>query len=184
MDELHIGRKILQYRKEKGLNIRQLAEMADVTPSLLSQIERGLANPSIQTLKMIAHVLDVQLFHFFLGQTSTEELIVKSDKRKKIIFPENELLSYELLSPDLSGAIEMALMKLMPGSHSSERPLQHKGEETSFILEGKVLLHMNGEVILLNQGDSVRIPSLAKHRWENPFHDRVVVVFAVSPPSF
>ena len=39
---------------EKGLTSKQLANMAEITPSMLSQIERGSANPSIQTLKVLA----------------------------------------------------------------------------------------------------------------------------------
>ena len=46
MSDINIGEKIAQYRKRKGLSIRELAKLANVTPSLLSQIERGLANPS------------------------------------------------------------------------------------------------------------------------------------------
>ena len=40
--------------------------MADITPSMLSQIERGSANPSIQTLKVLAKALDVPTFSFYL----------------------------------------------------------------------------------------------------------------------
>ena len=39
--------------------------MADITPSMLSQIERA-ANPSIQTLKVLAKALDVPTFSFYL----------------------------------------------------------------------------------------------------------------------
>ena len=38
MSDINIGEKITQYRKSKGLSIRELAKLANVTPSLLSQI--------------------------------------------------------------------------------------------------------------------------------------------------
>ena len=53
MSDINIGEKITQYRKSKGLSIRELAKLADVTPSLLSQIERGLANPSVNSLNFL-----------------------------------------------------------------------------------------------------------------------------------
>lgn len=56
--------------------------MADITPSMLSQIERGSANPSIQTLKVLAKALDVPTFSFLLEDTNTDDLIVRSHKRK------------------------------------------------------------------------------------------------------
>lgn len=51
MENIDIGKKVEKYRKAKGLSSRELAKLAEITPSMLSQIERGLANPSIQTLK-------------------------------------------------------------------------------------------------------------------------------------
>ena len=68
MSDLNIGEKIAQYRKSKDLSIRELAKMADVTPSLLSQIERGLANPSVNSLKSIANALNAPLFTFFTSE--------------------------------------------------------------------------------------------------------------------
>ncbi|MEI2393383.1 helix-turn-helix transcriptional regulator, partial [Priestia megaterium] len=52
---------------------------------MLSQIERGLANPSIQTLKVLAKNLDIPTFMFFLEETNTSDLVVREDQRKKMI---------------------------------------------------------------------------------------------------
>jgi transcriptional regulator with XRE-family HTH domain len=184
MDDINIGRKILEYRKSKNLSIRELAELAQVTPSLLSQIERGLANPSINTLKIIARILDAPLFTFFTESKDTDELVVREDKRKKMIFPENNNLSYELLSPNLQGALEFLLMDLTPNSQSSEELMSHEGEEAAYIIEGKVDLYLADEVITLNRGDSVKILPHMKHKWKNKYDENVKVVFAITPPSF
>ena len=184
MDDINIGEKILQYRKIKNLSIRDLAKLAGVTSSLLSQIERGLANPSLNTLKTIAKTLEVPLFTFFVAPVNTKELVIRSDKRKKMMFPDSESAVYELLSPDLSGSIEFALMKLAPLSHSSRELMEHEGEEAAFVLEGKIKLYLEDEVIILNLGDSVRIPGGTKHKWENPYDKNTSIVFAVTPPSF
>lgn len=67
MENIDIGKKNWKQRKEKGLTSKELAKMADITPSMLSQIERGSANPSIQTLKSTqAKALDVPTFSFYL----------------------------------------------------------------------------------------------------------------------
>ncbi|WP_411682238.1 helix-turn-helix domain-containing protein [Clostridium thailandense] len=184
MDEINIGGKILQYRKMKNLSIRDLAKLTDVTPSLLSQIERGLANPSLNTLKTIAKALEVPLFTFFVTPVNTKELVIRSDKRKKMMLPDSESVVYELLSPDLSGSIEFALMRLVPLSHSSKELMEHEGEEAAFVLEGKIKLYLGDDIIILNMGDSVRIPRGTKHKWENPYDTNTSIVFAVTPPSF
>ncbi|TKJ02654.1 helix-turn-helix transcriptional regulator, partial [Bacillus cereus] len=83
MENIDIGKKIEKQRKEKSLTSKELAKMANITPSMLSQIERGSANPSIQTLKVLAKALDVPTFSFLLEDTNTDDLIVRSHKRKK-----------------------------------------------------------------------------------------------------
>lgn len=184
MDDINIGEKILEYRKAKNLTIRDLAKLADVTPSLLSQIERGLANPSLNTLKTIAKSLGVPLFTFFSTPVKTKELVIRADKRKKMILPDSENVIYELLSPDLNGSIEFALMKLTPHSHSSKELMEHEGEEAAFVLEGKIKLYLDDNITILNNGDSVRIPGGTKHKWENPYDVDTSIIFAITPPSF
>ena len=110
MSDINIGEKITQYRKSKGLSIRELAKLADVTPSLLSQIERGLANPSVNSLKAIANALSTPLFTFFTSEVVKEDLIVRGNNRKKVILPGEDNVIYEMLTPGLGDNLEFAIM--------------------------------------------------------------------------
>lgn len=101
-----------------------------------------------------------------------------------MVLPESENVVYELLSPDLNGSIEFALMKLTPHSHSSKELMEHEGEEASFVLDGKIKLYLNNNVIILSSGDSVRIPGGTKHKWEKPYDTDTSIIFAITPPSF
>ena len=73
----------LGHLERAGLTSKRLAELADITPSMLSQIEKGITNPSLQTLKLISVALNIPLFNFFLEDTNTEELVVRANQRKK-----------------------------------------------------------------------------------------------------
>jgi len=181
MENIDIGKKVQKYRTSKGLSSRELAKMAEVTPSMLSQIERGLANPSIQTLKVLAKVLDVPTFSFLVEEINAEDLVVRSNNRKKIVV---ENLSYELLSPDFTGTLATAIMNFPPNTSSSEKPLEHKGEEVAFVLEGKIKVFLDEDEYILETGDSVKIPAYMKHKWENNFNKNAVILFSVTPPSF
>ncbi|OAH57945.1 MULTISPECIES: XRE family transcriptional regulator [Bacillaceae] len=181
MENIDIGKKVEKYRKARGLSNRELAKLAEITPSMLSQIERGLANPSIQTLKVLAKTLNVPTFSFLLEETNTEDLIVRSSKRKKMII---DNLSYELLSPDFTGNLATAIMNVPSNTSSSEKLLEHRGEEVAFILEGKIKVYLGEVEYLLEAGDSVKIPANLKHKWENNFSQNAVVLFSVTPPAF
>lgn len=184
MSEVDISRNISEYRKRKEMTIKELASLAGVTPSLLSQIEKGTANPSINTIKQISSALDVPLFNFFISDVSTESLVVRKDNRKKIMFAEDDSFAYELLTPDLKGEIEFMLMKIPAKESSSKDQFGHKGEEVAYIMKGNVRLYLMNSVLDLSCGDSVKIPPHSKHKWENMSEDDCEVIFAVTPPSF
>lgn len=59
-----VGQKIRNIRKEKGLTIEELAQKIEVSQSMVSQIERGQANPSLDTLWKVSHVLGTPIFSF------------------------------------------------------------------------------------------------------------------------
>lgn len=63
---IDIGKKIRDLRKDKNLNISDLAEIAGVSPGLISQIERNIVTPSIVSLWKIAQALDVSVGDFLM----------------------------------------------------------------------------------------------------------------------
>ncbi|WP_217563025.1 cupin domain-containing protein [Paenibacillus sp. GbtcB18] len=181
MENIDIGKKVEKYRKAKDFSIRELAKLAEITPSMLSQIERGLANPSIQTLKVLAKTLEVPTFSFFMEETNTDDLVVRSNNRKKMVM---DNISYELVSPDCTGNLATAIMNLPPNTASSEKQMEHKGEEVAFVLEGKIKVFLDDEEYVLEPGDSVKIPAQMKHKWENNFNEHAAILFSVTPPAF
>jgi DNA-binding XRE family transcriptional regulator/quercetin dioxygenase-like cupin family protein len=60
-----IGRRLAAHRNRRGMRVAELAREVGVTPSLISQIERGLSRPSVSTLFAIAQALDVPVDAFF-----------------------------------------------------------------------------------------------------------------------
>src|SRR5438477_10085011 len=63
-----LGERIKSLRLERDLQQRQLAEKADLTPSMVSQIESGRLTPSLHTLGRIAAALGVPIATLFDGQ--------------------------------------------------------------------------------------------------------------------
>lgn len=179
MNDLNIGEKIAQYRKSRDLSIRDLAKLAEVTPSLLSQIERGLANPSVNSLKSIANALNAPLFTFFTSEVVKEDLIIRGNNRKKVILPGADNVIYEMLSPVVNDNLEFAIMDLSPNSSSCTDYIYHNGYEIAYILEGEATLYLDNEKFQLKKEDSVKVPVGMKHRWENNSEVNTKVIFAV-----
>ncbi|MGL4970953.1 MAG: helix-turn-helix domain-containing protein, partial [Cetobacterium sp.] len=72
---MSIGERIKKSRNEKGLSLRELATMVELSASFLSQIEQGKASPSIENLKKIANSLDVRVSYLI----EDEEIKKNSD---------------------------------------------------------------------------------------------------------
>ncbi|OUQ15744.1 MerR family transcriptional regulator [Lachnoclostridium sp. An14] len=183
MQDINIGAKVQEFRTQKKISLRQLAGKAGMTPSMLSQIENNVVNPSINTLKEIARALEVPMFKFFQDDSLPEKMIVRDGQRKIIGNPGQEVF-YQLLTPDTSGAIEFCLMEIPPHSESANQPHEHEGEEVAYVIEGKVKIIVGSREEWLNTGDSIRIPALSPHKWVNEDEISVQVVFAVTPPGF
>jgi len=183
MSELKIGEIIQKIRKDKNLTLKDLAEQVNITSSMLSQIERDLANPSLNTVRAISQALDVPLFKFFMEQEDSkiEDFIVRSDNRMQIIL---DGTNYQLLTPTLNTTIEFMMLSLDPGSITVTNPTSHNGEEVAFVIEGPIELNLDSNTYTLNTGDSVKIPPNTRHNWANNGDVTTTIVFAVTPPQF
>src|SRR3954452_4675921 len=60
-----LGARLKELRQQAGLSLRELARQADVSPSLVSQIENGKSRPSVSTLYTFARLLNVQVDELF-----------------------------------------------------------------------------------------------------------------------
>lgn len=183
MEEINIGAKVQEFRKARGMSLRELAAKVSLSPSMLSQVENNSVNPSINTLKNIAEALQVPLFKFFKDEPLKDKLIVRKGQYK-IIGKEGEEVLYKLLTPDVSGMIEFFLMEIPAGVASADVPHEHTGEEVSFVISGETDIYLSGEIYHLREGDGIKIPPFSPHRWINRSEKTVKVIFAVSPPSF
>src|SRR5476649_2313211 len=60
-----IGEKLRTIRQDRHISLRELAKSAEMSASMLSQIETGKAYPSVRSLYNIAAALDVPVDYFF-----------------------------------------------------------------------------------------------------------------------
>jgi transcriptional regulator with XRE-family HTH domain len=70
---LHIGEKLRTARLRQNMSLRELAEKAEVSASLLSQIENGKANPSVRSIYSIAAALSLPVDYFFPEDDNSEQ---------------------------------------------------------------------------------------------------------------
>ena len=138
-----LGQTVLSYRKKNNMTIREFADYAGISTSLISQIERGHANPSLNVLELIAKALNVPLFTLLL----TISIQIRSflRKRSKKVYRENnDHIVYDVLTPDFMKArIEMLMMDLNKRANTTESHYSHEDkEEIAVIMKGEVYVEL------------------------------------------
>jgi len=193
-EAVELGQKIRELRQARRMTAAALARSVGVSQSLISQVERGLATPSITTLRGIARELHVPMSALFLGphDASADEtdrygrqLVVRRGHRKHTPASANGV-DFQLLSPDVHRAIEFLEITIQPGHTSPPEPgayVTHEGEECHLCLSGTVTFYIDGQRFILNAGDSIYFDCTLPHRSENNSDVPVVLVAATTPPN-
>ena len=117
---MELGHRIRARRQELGLSLRELAGRVGLTASFLSQIDRDLASPSIESLRKISDALEVPIFHFLI-EPDGKSPVVRYNKRLQLKLPDSNL-TYELLTPDLNRQMEAFLTEREPGDEKITIP--------------------------------------------------------------
>jgi transcriptional regulator with XRE-family HTH domain len=193
-DSLSLGAEIRRVRLSRGMTLAQLADRVGVSQSLVSQVERGRASPSITTLRRMAEALAIPIAALFTEEVAApltedgqddmgRQLVVRKDKRKSLRLPGSQV-KYELLTPDLNRQIEFLWIQYEPGTVSASERMSHAGEENALCLDGTVVLVIDDREFTLTAGDSISFDSSRPHRVENRSDRVATLVTAITPPAF
>lgn len=178
------GARIRGERTARGLPLTQLAKATGLTKTLLSQVERGVAEPSLASLRKVALALGVPLSSLFSGPPR-RGAVGRRHERKEIRWPIFGV-TFELLSSDDRKNIQMMLMRLDPGGKNCESPTpgHSAGEECAMVLSGAVDVVVGESRHRLEEGDSLTLDRAAPHQYLNVGPTPAVLVTAMHPSSF
>ncbi len=181
--EADLGPRIRGLRLVRGMTLRELATEAGVTESFLSQVERGVASPSIASVRRIARGLGHSIADLF-EEDETSGRLVRAAERRRVAYP--GLGAYdEFLTRAENGRIQVILSTIEPGGGTGEEAYTHDSdEEVVIVLAGALELWVGTEHYLLGEGDAITHPSRVPHRNTNPGSDVARVLFCITPPSF
>ncbi|TCP45764.1 XRE family transcriptional regulator [Tamaricihabitans halophyticus] len=181
-DAVALGRRIRSARKERGLTSVELADLAGVSQGLISQVENGRSDPSLETLRRLAEALDLPLFDLFQETASHGVAVRRSDARPAVTTPRSEF-SYAKLSPP-DPVLEVLRGRLRPGAVSSAQEHRHPAHECVLVEQGTLTVQVETEELTLGQGDSCAFDSRRPHRYLNRTDEDVSFLVFATPPSF
>jgi quercetin dioxygenase-like cupin family protein/DNA-binding XRE family transcriptional regulator len=162
-----LGARIKGLRAERGLQQRQLAEKAGMTPSMVSQIEAGRLTPSLPTLGKLA--VPGGADRVALQPAPGAHVSRKSEY--PVVSFDGTTEKWHVLGAGLfQGKIRAVVSTLGPrgkGMKTDKVVIDPGQMKLFYVLEGKVALHYNGETQRLEPGDSAYLDGGTPHGWEN-----------------
>lgn len=191
---LEIGTRLAAIRGDQGVRVSALARQIGVSPSLISQIERGQSRPSVSTLFALSEALEVPVDAFFRDTAEAApaapsaallaEMPMPDDQQRpdmpaterRYMVRSNERAAldidggvrWERLTPTTLRAVDFLELIYSPGAESNASLYRHPGTEMVLVLAGELHIFVGFELYELRTGDSICFPSTLPHRYLNP----------------
>ena len=170
-----LGVRLREGRERKAFTVRGLARYVGVSPSLVSQIERGKVMPSVGTLYAIANQLELVVDDLFrdAGAPHSEreksaldaaDPVQRGHNRNMIRLAEG--VRWERLTPRPDAEVEFLKVIYEVGAEScgEESLIRHGGSEYAYMLSGRLGLKIGFEEFELGPGDSITFDAQMPHR--------------------
>jgi transcriptional regulator with XRE-family HTH domain len=176
-DLVKLGQAIKQFRKEKDMTIKELAEKAGISIGLVSKIENFRTIPSLPVLLAIAEGLDVnlaELVKHIQGAEKAAWLIVRKEEREFVERESSSGFSYEkLIDSEISGSIFQSFIVTLKKGAQRE-VVATDGDEFLFVIKGSLDFKIAEDVLRLNEGDSIFFDGSLPHVPINPGDEDLV----------
>jgi len=179
---LEIGRRVAAHRLKREIKVSELAREVGVSPSLISQIERGQSRPSVTTLFALSEALGVPVDAFFRDDEREDDSAAPLEGRPEPATGERYLVRsghravidieggvrWERLTPTALDGVEFLELVYEPYAESNRTLYRHPGMEMVLLLSGRLDIFVGFERYELSPGDSIQFPSSLPHRYVNP----------------
>lgn len=160
-----IGNRIRLLRQSRELTLQELADITQLSSSMLSLVERGRAAPSIQSLIAIANALNITMSDLIATKQVEDSVVVRASEPPFVKTAQNVIR--RLLREDRQRGFSIAINEYEPDSGSATRRGSHSGFECGYVLEGTLTVELENNTYQLAAGDLIAFESKRPHRFWN-----------------
>ena len=179
---VELGERLRAIRQLQRRTLKDIAGVARISESFLSQLERGRTNATIATLQRLSTALGIEVSDLF-ATSSPGPRVLRRNAREFVAW--GTAGRKALLTPKPFHSLEVVVARFEPGGSTGDEPYTHgDSEELLIVVEGDVHVQLGTEIHELGTGDSVHYQSSTPHRVSNPGDETAEVMFVISPPSY
>jgi transcriptional regulator with XRE-family HTH domain len=160
----HLGSRVKQLRTERDWSLEQLASASGVSRSMLSQIEREQANPTLAVTMRIARAFGMELGDLLQMPSATSKVSVIRAAERAYHYRSDKDCRIRTLSPlNLEKDVEFYEVQLQPGGALRSSPHFAGTREFLTVQKGRVRVESGGDAEELEPGDSAHYRADVPH---------------------
>lgn len=173
---LGVGARLRELRTQQRMSARALADQLGISPSAVSQIERGVLQPSVSRLIAITDALEVPLASVFdvradpaaaLEATAGGFALQRADHSSAVTLASG--VTFRRLAPGSTPGVDYFESTYPPGATAHAEPdlFRHDGYEVGTMISGELTIDFDAERVILRPGDAISYPCSHPHRIHN-----------------
>ncbi|MEF2248971.1 MULTISPECIES: helix-turn-helix domain-containing protein [Ralstonia solanacearum species complex] len=182
-----VGMALQALRQRQRLSLDELSRRAGVSKSMLSQIERNLANPTVAVLWRLANALGVSLTDFLAGgdgeRPGTGITVVPPHAIPSLKSPDTRC-DLRILGPiDLAGRFEWYELTIQSGGVLASEPHEAGTQEHLSVLSGSMTVRTATDEKKLRHGETARYAADVAHVISNGGKATATALLVVVHPA-
>lgn len=174
---MEIGEKLKNLRVQKNLTQEELGERTDLSKGYISQLERDLSSPSMETFFSILEVLGVTPEEFFAQESAAQQVIYQKKDRTIYEDPEHGYQLEWLVPTSNENEMEPVLLSFTEtGEFKVFEP--SLAETFAYVLEGKIGLRLGEMEYSAKKGEAIYFEATEPHQFVNRSKKSRVLIVA------
>ncbi|MBP3040879.1 helix-turn-helix transcriptional regulator [Bacillaceae bacterium Marseille-Q3522] len=174
-----IGKKIKNLRISKGLTQEELGERTDLSKGYISQLERDLSSPSLETFFSILEVLGCSPKEFFNEEEHCQK-VVYGETDQTWFIDEERLYEIKWLVPESNEKeMEPVILKLQDkGEFKTFEP--SLSETFAYVLKGRVSVRLGRKIYYAQAKESIYFQATEEHQIFNESNEEAELLLVVT----
>lgn len=176
---MRIGKKIKNLRLKKGLTQEELGERTDLSKGYISQLERDLSSPSIETFFSILEVLGCKPKDFF-GDDEREQKVVYREEDQTDFLDEERGYRIQWLVPESNEKIMEPIRLVLAEGGAFKQFEPSRAETFAYVLKGRIVITLGHAVYKAQAGESVYFQASDEHQIVNDYAGESELILAAT----
>ena len=183
-----IGTRLRHARLMSGARLKDVADQAGCSESLVSKIENNKLEPSLQVLGKLCAVLKIGLGDLFTHQDEDFPVVTRAGQRTPVesddFLRKGNGIRMERVIPYTRGHLLQSNIHVVAPGGASFGLISHQGEEVGYLIAGEIELFVGDKAYRLSEGDTFCFRSEVGHGYRNLGATEARILFVNTPPAF